>query len=274
MKLFSFFKKKPIIPLRAVCFDLDNTLCNTASVEAETETYLCELIFTELRVLYEKPRASSRRSKSLAGPFTVSLVLNTFNTIKNKYLHHDESVSHYSRKFWFNELLHTLRDTYTLTLSPKKIEELSLLYEKRYWEFLTPKLTLYPGVVPLLESLRAQGIYTVLLTDSDGEKGIKIRRIVYLGLDKHFDYIITTDDTKKNKPAITNWHFLLNHLKLHGSECMMIGDHPEIDLFNAKKCGFITVWTKEQFRTGSHFSYVDYEISHISDVLKIVKKYR
>jgi FMN phosphatase YigB (HAD superfamily) len=60
---------------------------------------------------------------------------------------------------------------------------------------------------------------------------------------------------------------------IKGKECLMVGDHPEVDLINAKKRGLLTVWTKEHIPIGVHFKYVDYEITDIGEILEIIKKY-
>ncbi|HIH31403.1 TPA: hypothetical protein HA235_01725 [Candidatus Woesearchaeota archaeon] len=54
---------------------------------------------------------------------------------------------------------------------------------------------------------------------------------------------------------------------------MIVGDYPEIDLVNAKKFGFITVWSKQLIYTEIHLKYVDHEIKDIKELLDIVKKY-
>jgi putative hydrolase of the HAD superfamily len=97
-------------------------------------------------------------------------------------------------------------------------------------------------------------------------------RIKALDLEKYFDYIITTDDTSKNKPSVENWEYLLKLSGLRGEDCMMVGDHPEVDLISAKKLGFLTVWNKEHINNDQHYRFVDYEISEIGQLLAILKK--
>ena len=93
-----------------------------------------------------------------------------------------------------------------------------------------------------------------------------------MGLDKYFDYIITGDDVGKNKPAVENWNQLLKISGFKSQQCIMVGDHPDIDLITAKKLGFITVWTKQSINTDLHEKYVDYEIHDIKEIIDVVKK--
>jgi FMN phosphatase YigB (HAD superfamily) len=101
---------------------------------------------------------------------------------------------------------------------------------------------------------------------------MKNYRMKLVGLDKYFDYIITGDDVGLNKPAVENWNNLLNLSGLKAKQCIMVGDHPDIDLFTAKKLGFITVWTKENINTDLHYNYVDYEIRSINELINIYEK--
>ncbi len=273
MNILNLFKKKDAVPLKLVCFDLDNTLCEYDAAEAETEAYIADMIYADF-LQHKKHPARAKKAKTVrqsksSTALTLSAILKAFNESKHAHMHKDLEPEQFSRGLWLAETLQKL----PVTITPARIKTLSAAYEKAYWDFLIPKLKLYPHTLETLQALKNKGIITACLTDSDGEKGIKIRRMVYLGLDKYLDFIITTDDTKKNKPAIENWEYLLKAVGVLGKECMMVGDHPDIDLLVPKGLGFRTVWTKEHFNTSTHFKYVDHEIHHISDVEKIAKKY-
>lgn len=233
--------------IRIVCFDLDNTLYDYGIAEAEAEAHIASIIARKIKGM--TPRS----------------ILATFSQIKKNHMHHDIEPGMFSRRLWFSELLRK-------TGFKEDIESMSRSYEREYWSFLVPRIKLFPKTIETLEFLKRR--YKIAcITDSDGEKSIKLGRINTLGLDKYFDYIITTDDTGKNKPSIENWEYLLKISGMKAEECMMVGDHPEVDLVNAKKLGFITVWTKEHIFTDIHLRYVDYEIKQIGDILEILRKH-
>lgn len=245
--MFAFLKNKR---LKLICFDIDNTLVDYGMAESEAEAHISKML-----------------SKSTGK--NVMDILHTFNGIKNSYLHHDMDPKSFSRRLWVEKTLELLDVNSNVK---KRIDAANI--EKVYWDYLIPRMKLFSNTLNVLESLKTSGKYKIAcLTDSDGEKEIKIRRLKHLGIEKYFDYIITTDDTGKNKPSIENWEYLLKLSGLKGSECMMVGDHPEVDLVNAKKLGFITVWTKEHIPVDVNMKYVDYEIKDIGEVLDIVKKY-
>ena len=278
MKFFNLFKKKDREVLKLACFDLDDTLCAMGPIQAETEALIAQMMHTDLHALHLRTKehhaktAHSIKSNSALEESkpTLTTILRTFNDVKRSHIHRDRDPILFSRQIWYKETLRQLN----IKLSLTKLKELSVKYEKAYWDYLIPRLKLFPHTLETLRELKNQGMTLVCLTDSDGEKGIKLRRMAYLGLDAYFDFIITADDTKKNKPAIENWEYVLQHTGMRAAECMMVGDHPEIDLIMAKHCGFTTVWTKEYLHSSEHFNYVDHEITDIKDVLKIVKKYQ
>jgi putative hydrolase of the HAD superfamily len=196
-------------------------------------------------------------------------VVRAYNEVKNSHMHHDLDPKKFSRRLWFEETLHRLDVKNGLK---KKIDLQKL--EKYYWDYLIPRMKLFPNTIKVLESLKNSGKYKIAcLTDSDGDRNIKVARLKYFDVEKYFDYIITTDDTGKNKPSIENWEYLIKISGIPGRECMMIGDHPEVDLINAKKMGLVTVWTKEHIPVEVHFKYVDYEIKDIGELLSILKEY-
>lgn len=241
--MFEFLKKKK---LKLICFDIDNTLVDYGMAESEAEAHISSIL-----------------AKSTGKD--VMEILRAFNSIKNACLHHDMDPKSFSRKLWVEKALSIMN-------IKKKIDTAKI--EKEYWNYLIPRMKLFPNTLHVLESLMISGKYKIAcLTDSDGEKEIKIRRLKYLGIEKYFDYTVTTDDTGVNKPSIENWEYLLNISGLKGDECIMVGDHPEVDLVNAKKLGFITVWTKEKIPVDIHVKYVDYEINEIGEILDILKKY-
>lgn len=246
--MFNFFRTKK---LRLICFDLDNTLCDFDSSQTETEVYISDIL----------SKKTGRKNID---------ILRAFNEVKKEHIHHDSDPKKYSRRLWIEETLQKLDfiKNKNMQIDAKKLED-------EYWNYLDSRIKLFPNTLSTLcylHSLRKK-YKIVCITDSDGEKNIKNERIKALGLNKYFDYIITSDDTGKNKPAIENWEYIAHLSKFNAEECMMVGDHPDVDLINAKKLGFVTVWTKEHIPTDIHFKFVDYEIRDISEVLKILEKY-
>jgi HAD superfamily hydrolase (TIGR01549 family) len=176
----------------------------------------------------------------------------------------------YSRLIWFKETFERLDDSMVLGIDMNKFIESAKTYETKYWKMIDDRISNYPETLKVLETLKSKKIKIATITDSDGIKGNKDIRIRNLGLHKYFDYIITGDEIGLNKPAPENWQKLLVLSGMKPGECIMVGDHPDIDLVTPKKLGFITVWTKEGLNNDLHMNYVDYEIKNIREILGIV----
>jgi putative hydrolase of the HAD superfamily len=233
--------------IKLVCFDLDNTIYDYSSAESETEAYIADNLG---RIIHKKIKQVKSKD-----------ILTEFNSVKISHMHHDSEPTKFSRGLWWKETLSNLNIIAT--------EDNLNIIEKTYWNYLTDKIKLYPGIPEVLEKLKSKGILVASITDSDGSKDINIYRIKKLGLEKYIDVIITPDDTGKNKPAIENWKYLLKSTNLKAGQCIMVGDHPEVDLINAKKLGLTTVWTKQHINTDLHYNYVDYEIIDIRELMDI-----
>jgi putative hydrolase of the HAD superfamily len=297
--MFSLFKKALKKEIKLICFDLDNTLCDFATAESEAEAFMAELIYRDIKNLL----MDTKKNNSFKSSLTTFDILKIFNDVKKEYLYRDFKTDSYSRMTWFKVTLEQLDEKLSIDInspielinsknnskinsqnnikhnkrnSRNKFRINSLInpayYEKIYWEQINKKLKNYPGTFETLQYLKSGGFKLATITDSDGLKGMKDFRLKILGLDKYFDYIITGDDIGLNKPAIENWNKLLELSKLRGSQCMMVGDHPDIDLITAKKLGFITVWTKQNLYTELHQKYVDFEIRDIKGIVDILNK--
>lgn len=265
--MFSWFRRGREIKL--VCFDIDNTLCDFASSERETEAYIAELISKDIK----KFQAKIKKRNVLKNSCSAFTILKIFNEVKIHHLYRDLKPESYSRKNWFSETFERLDESMALGISLNSLIENSDYYEKKYWEHLNKSFKNYPNTISTLDYLKSKGLKLATITDSDGLIGMKNYRMKLLGLDKYFDYIITGDDVGLNKPAVENWNKLLELSGLKGKQCIMVGDHPDIDLVTAKKLDFITIWTKENINNDLHHNYVDYEIRDIKEVIDISTKF-
>jgi len=279
LKIFGLKKE-----VKLVCFDLDNTLYDYNSAEAVTEVNIAKLIEKDVLTFMSQgntkkngKRKSSRgivQKKNISSsPISIQTILKMFNDAKISHRRLDGVPEDFSRDLWFREMFEQIDLNTNLGISMNSLMKNSPLYEKKYWDDILKNAKLFPATMNVLKSLKDKNFKLALLTDSDGKKEIKMERIKKLGLDKYFDYVITSDDTGKNKPAKENWDYLLKVSGLKANECIMVGDHPEIDLITAKKLGFITVWTKECLNMDLHQRYVDYEIHDIGEVVDVVDKF-
>ena len=171
----------------------------------------------------------------------------------------------YSRGLWLSLVLEKLDKK----MSASKIKS----YNNLYWKISLDYISLYSGAEETLKYLREKGYGLIMLTDSDGDKKYKNWRLNRLKIKKYFNSIITTDDTKANKPSPKNYEYLINNTGIIPKETAVIGDSPKKDLSGAKKFGITTILVKQGMSRNvdiSKYKYIDYALSHIKDVPKLL----
>ncbi len=130
-------------------------------------------------------------------------------------------------------------------------EELSMSFlnilTKQYWETVIKKSAPYKDAITTLTYVKNKGYILGLLTDTDGVKGMKLKRIKALNLRKIFDSIVVAgEDTKVIKLDTAPFYLISERLNLKPEECIFVGNNPIMDIRGAKKTGMITVLVKRQ----------------------------
>lgn len=91
----------------------------------------------------------------------------------------------------------------------------------------------YRGVVPLLKRMRKRGLKICLVSDASRRNAW--RRLALSGLQGLFDVVITHDDTGEFKPHPSPFKILLRKTKLRPEQIIFVGDNPRRDILGAKK---------------------------------------
>ena len=119
--------------------------------------------------------------------------------------------------------------------------QLSLEFEQTFWASYLATMELREGVIDFLDQLARANIRKVLITDLTSQ--IQFRKLIYMGLDLRFEFIVTSEESGKDKPHRSG--FDLAMLKLnsqedsieanaHAGNIWMIGDNVKSDLEGAK----------------------------------------
>ncbi len=135
------------------------------------------------------------------------------------------TASSHSRLLYFQRLLELLGlNTQVL---------LALDLEQTYWRTYLSHARLFEGVVEFLDELRIAGIPTAVVTDLTAQ--IQFRKIVYLGLDHYFDYVVTSEEAGRDKPDRAPFQLAVDKLQPGDGGIWMIGDDPETDIKGARE---------------------------------------
>jgi len=128
-------------------------------------------------------------------------------------------------------------------------------------------LNLYPHVNLTLLELAKRGLRLAVLSDAPARQAWL--RLAYLKLHNLFDAVVTHDDTGRLKPSCEPFYLVLDWLDVEPYEALMVGDWPERDIVGAKAIGITTVYARYGDLSGKGRGGADYAIDDILDVVKI-----
>jgi putative hydrolase of the HAD superfamily len=110
---------------------------------------------------------------------------------------------------------------------------LALDFEQTYWRTFLTNARLFDGVKELLEDLRLLGIPIAIVTDLTAQ--IQFRKVVYFGLEHHFNYIVTSEEAGFDKPHEAPFQIALEKMRPNGDCVWMVGDNPISDIRGSRE---------------------------------------
>lgn len=126
----------------------------------------------------------------------------------------------------------------------------------------------YPHVAMTLVDLLKRGLRLAVISDAPRREAWL--RLCHLQLHHLFDLVITFDDTGHRKPSPVPFRRALQELGITADQTLMVGDWPERDMVGAAKVGIRTVFARYGDTFGTRDSGADFEIDDIYDLLDIV----
>lgn len=129
-------------------------------------------------------------------------------------------------------------------------------------------LVLYPHVQMTLLELAKRGIRLGVV--SDAPRAQVWLRLCDLGLQHTFDAVVTFDDTGERKPGAAPFREVLRRLDVTPGEALMIGDWAERDVVGGKSLGMKTVFARYGDTFDTRESGADYDIDDVFELVAIV----
>ena len=147
----------------------------------------------------------------------------------------------------------------------EKIQQTAIIaYPKKKFEVLKP----YPTVRSTLDKLKKMGLIIGIVTDAPRNKAWQ--RLILVGLENEFDFVITHEDTKKYKPHPSPFKAALKKLDVEAPGVLFVGDNPGRDIKGATKIGMKTCLAEY----GKHIEgteTADFTIKEFDELLDIVQ---
>lgn len=225
--------------VKAVLFDLDNTLIDFLSFKKETA------------------KSAARAMVRHGLPATE---IEAYGKIFSVY---DEKGIEYQKTF------HDVVVQYGLEANlAERIQQAGIIaYQQRKYEVLRP----YPMVRPTLKRLRDMGLGLGVVSDAPRNKAWQ--RLVLSGLYGEFGFVITHSDTQEFKPHPTPFTLALKMLGVLPEAVLFVGDNPARDIRGAKAVGMKTCLARygQVFRESVDS---DYSIDRFEDLIGVVERIR
>lgn len=231
--------------IKAVIFDLDDTLCNTTEVIEDA----LRSIFTE-----HLTKFSDKSVDDL-----VSINVRIFD---NLIADPNVPLSSATILVWF-EVFEHLQIKPSLKIILKLIEHIRSEVNKR--------VRLIDGTLELINYLKSKDIKIGVLTN-----GIFIdqaNKLIKLKLDNFVDYLVTSDMCAADKPNPKIFKYLLNKMNVLPHQTLMIGNDMVADIKGAHDIGMKTIYLKNgrQRNVNTKLVKPDYIKTNYKDILQLVK---
>jgi FMN phosphatase YigB (HAD superfamily) len=142
-------------------------------------------------------------------------------------------------------------------------------YLKTKNKFLKP----YPDVKSVLGKLKRKGIFLSIITDAPKTKAYQ--RLLGMGIEPYFNFVVGYEDTNNSKhtglPLLLALDMLRKEcLNIANSEILMVGDSIERDIVPAKALGLKTALAKYGQKT-AEVGFADYQLLDFKEIIDIVE---
>ncbi|KAM8860353.1 N-acylneuraminate-9-phosphatase [Spinachia spinachia] len=206
--------------VKAILFDLDNTLIETSRAGAMAATQTRELLKTSLAL-------DDSTASSICDQFKQKLFQESFDPSAGR------SIDEVRAGHWEE----SIQEAVGSCSSPHSLAaQCYSLWKSSRLQFLS----LSAEIRDLLRQLR--GRYKLLLL-TNGEAQTQREKVEAVGCDEFFDAIVVAGEHAEQKPSLSIFTLCFNMLEVEARDCIMVGDSLDTDIqggFDAKVRA--TVW--------------------------------
>jgi putative hydrolase of the HAD superfamily len=240
--------------LRAVLFDVNNTLIDIETDEHMEEAYRAISHF----LTYQGISLHRGQVSDLY-----------FQVMKEQFHATDEKFPEFDVVAVWREVVTRNAKDYTRSLPPLKLQELPRLIAEMQRGISRKRLLAFPQVEEVLRQLKDH--YRLAIV-SDAQSVYALPELKAVGLDEYFETIIISGDYGYRKPDARLFQTALDRLKVVPEQTIFVGDDRYRDVFGAQQLGMKTVWFCHH-REGGHpkDAEPDYIIYQFCELLRAVE---
>lgn len=238
--------------IKAIFFDLDDTLINFGGVTHQAWELTCQKLLEERQDLMIDSHA----------------LVHQINTINDAYWSSEEK-----RPKGNTDFQKVRRDILRQAFEACHIEnnEAIEFLLSHYSMYKEEAIYIYPDVYETLDDLRSQGYQLVLITNGDSNR--QRGKISRFDLEKYFDYILIEGEQTFGKPDLRIYQKALDLCHVLAHEACMVGDNYLWEVKTPIEYGMQAIWVN---RNHQQLSQKDVQpnmvIEHISQLRNIFNK--
>ncbi len=228
--------------IRAVIFDIDNTLYNFDSCHAVAWKALCDYVWEHLHMSAEEfARCHQEAAKVMNARLGISC-----GSVHNRLLRY---------QILLEENGFSIRH--------------ALPMSEIYWNTLFSEIRPEPGAVECIRKLKADGYILGIGTDMTVD--YQFRKLQDLQLLPYFDFIVSSEEVMAEKPDQRLFRCCIQKAGVTAQECLYVGDNFQKDVLGAQNAGMGAVWYCPD--AGKASEHPDYRsIRHFDEIVNILSE--
>lgn len=199
--------------IKAVIFDLDDTLYDYETINQQAMEAVCQKFTKILEISLEEFKEAFQWGKQ-----------------ETKRTMHDCASRH-------NRIIYFQKASEYLQINP--IEYTLDMYET-YWGHMLEHMTLFPGVLEMLEHLKRENIKIAVCTDLTAH--IQHRKLKKLGIWEYIDVLVTSEEADAEKPDKRIFELIIKKLHMQPQELLYVGDNLKKDIIGSRDAGMLPIW--------------------------------
>lgn len=237
--------------LRAVIFDLDDTLIDWSNHDHDWQA----VRQSHLQPVVERLQAEGHTLPPLAD---LAELYNTLNEAAWSAAVEPDFIA--------PRQLDVMRDTLSragIRIEAAALEDLQQLFA---WGPL-PGVRLFPDTLDVLETIRAAGVRTGLMTNASSPMWMRDRELEALGLLDYLDIRFTAGDVGHLKPHPRPFQAVLEAIDATPEEAVFVGDRLFSDIRGAQGVGMYGVWVRRYEQEDGDGILPDATIHQLAELL-------
>lgn len=233
--------------IKAIIFDLDNTLIETSSAGEVALQKVGELLKSTLNL-------EDGTIEIICSCFKRKLYNEVFDSAAGKSID-DVRIVHWEE---------AIRET----VGVHKIESLGSDCYKLWKTSRLQLLTMPPEVQMLLRDLKTK--YRLLLL-TNGETQTQREKVEVSSCEEFFDAVVVGGEHEEQKPSISIFRLCFEMLGVQAWDCVMVGDSLDMDIQGGLKAGVrATVWVKRTWAREKDSVKPHYTVSNVLELPRVL----